>query len=141
MLIVPFKQEHLDALALQESQAWVRSMFPSKEYRVAIQKAGPCFTGIHDGKVLCCAGLAHVWEGRAQAWALMSCFAGMNFIGIFRGIKRFLDMQHYRRLEAVVDVGFEPGHRLMKMLGFKAEGVLSAYLPNGADCMMYGRVL
>lgn len=140
MIVAPFKREHLDILELQQAQAWIRPMFNTKEYRDAIEGSGPCFTGFHDGEVLGCAGIVHVWEGRAYAWALMSAIAGRHFISVFRAISRFLELQSIKRIEAVVQSDFEQGHRMIKMLGFSFEGELKAYLPNGADCAIYGRV-
>ena len=53
---------------------------------------------------------------------------------------RFLDMHGTRRVEATVDSGFMAAHRLMLMLGFKREGRMIAYLPDGRDCDLYARV-
>ncbi len=139
MHVVPFQPHHLRALVLQEAQAWMQPMLQA-DYGASLAKAGPCFTLEGDEGVICCAGLVNMWENRAQAWALVSADAGRHFVRIYRGMKGFLDLQDTRRIEATVDATFAQGHRLMRMLGFKHEGLMRAYLPDGRDCDLYARV-
>lgn len=139
MHIIPFQPQHLRALVLQEAQAWMQPMLQA-DYGQSLVKAGPCFTLENEGEIIVCSGLVNMWEGRAQAWALVSERAGAHFVRIFRAMRDFLEMQDTRRIEATVDAGFDAGHRLMKMLGFEYEGLMRAYLPDGRDCALYGRV-
>jgi RimJ/RimL family protein N-acetyltransferase len=82
----------------------------------------------------------NMWDNRAQAWALIAAGAGRHFVRMFRAMKSFLELQDIRRIEATVDARFEQGHRMMRMLGFEYEGLMRAYLPDGRDCALYGRV-
>jgi hypothetical protein len=140
MEIVPFKSAHLRALALQEAQAWMGPMLLDNGYGVALKNGGPCFTLLDGDDVIICSGIVHVWENRAQAWALISGDAGQHFVRIFRAMRSFLELQDTRRIEATVDPDFEQGHRLMRMLGFQHEGLMRAYLTDGRDACLYGRV-
>lgn len=139
MVIVPFEPSHLRSLVLQEAQAWMGPMIGG-DYGDSLVRGGPCFTALDDGRVLACAGVIRMWENRGQAWALMSADSGRHFVGIYRGIRRFLDMDETRRVEATVDSNFDAGHRLMRMLGFEREGRMRAYLMDGRDCDLYARV-
>jgi hypothetical protein len=140
MVIMPFEENHLKALRLQQSQAWLGQTIVESTYGRDLLAGGPCFSAVLDNEVLCCAGLVHIWEGRAQAWSLFSANAGRRFVSIFRAIASFLSIQDVRRIEALVAVDFDQGHRMIEMLDFKREGTLIKYFPHGGDCVMYGRV-
>lgn len=139
MEIVPFRPEHLQTIILQDAQSWMGPML-KPGYGEALVQGGPCFTAIADGQVLACSGVIRMWDNRDQAWALISSQAGPHFIGIYRGMRRFLDMHDARRVEATVDADFLEGHRLMRMLGFQHEGLMRAYLMDGRDCDLYARI-
>lgn len=139
MHVIPFEPLHLRTLVLQEAQAWMQPML-ADDYGVSLKKAGPCFTITEGEDVVMCSGMVNMWENRAQAWALISQGAGAHFVRIFRAMKSYLDLQDTRRIEAVVDANFEQGHRMMRMLGFQHEGLMRAYLPDGRDACLYGRI-
>lgn len=139
MRIVPFEPVHLRALVLQDAQSWMGPMLRA-DYGEALKRGGPCFTALDGDEVLACSGVLRMWENRDQAWALMAANSGRHFVGIYRGIKRFLDLHDARRVEATVDSNFDEGHRLMRLLGFEREGRMRAYLMDGRDCDLYARV-
>lgn len=139
MNIVPFAPEHLRALVLQDAQAWMGPML-QHDYGESLRRGGPCFTAMDGDHVLACAGVLRMWENRDYAWALLAQDCGAHFVGIYRGIKRFLDLHDTRRVETAVDSKFAAGHRLMELLGFEREGLMRAYLADGRDCDLYARV-
>lgn len=93
------------------------------------------------GDIMAIAGFVPIWEGRALVWAMLSQDAGKHFIKIHKAVKKALVECPFRRVEATVDIGFKAGHRWMKMLGFKPEGYMRAYTPDGKDQMLYARVI
>ena len=105
-----------------------------------LSEAGLAWAAEHDGVILGIAGLAPQWENRALAWALISDAAGPHFRKFHGAVLRFLEASDFRRIEANVDVGFKAGERWMKLLGFKYEGYLTAFRPDGADMLMYARI-
>lgn len=141
MIVVPFQPVHLDRLELQGSQAWLGEVL-DPSYGAAMKAAGPCYTALDGERVVACAGIVNMWENRAHAWALIAHDAGRHFVAVVRAIQRFLDMQDIRRIETTVDVGFEQGHRMIKMLGFTLETPepMRAYTPDGRDCYLYARI-
>jgi len=139
MIVRKWEPGDTERLLLQPSQDY---MYPLLE-QLNIQPladAGMAWVGEEDGDILAIAGLAPQWENRATAWALVSSMAGKRFLAIHRAVESVLDNARFRRIEATVDIGFEPGHRWMKMLGFRPEGYLEAYRPDGADQILYARI-
>jgi RimJ/RimL family protein N-acetyltransferase len=139
MDVVPFETVHLETIMLQPAQQHFFSYFNS-EYAEALKLSGPAFTGIHEGCILGCAGLVKQWENRAIAWALLSSDIGNEFVRIHRAVDRFLNLTDFDRVEAHVDADFEQGHRWIKMLGFKEEGYMKRFNPNGGDAVLYARL-
>lgn len=139
MHIIPFEPDHLRGMLLQQAQQWMGPML-GHEYGESLKRSGPCFTLEDEGRAIICAGVVEMWEGRGHAWSLIAQDAGAHFVRIVRAMRHFLDLQDTRRIEAAVGANFEQGHRLMKMLGFEREGLMRAYLPNGQDAVLYGRV-
>lgn len=105
----------------------------------ALLDAGPCWTAVHEGQVLACAGLAVHWPGRATAWCLIADdFPRASWLWLHRqvrqGLPRIIAELRVRRLETEVRSGWQPGARWMQMLGFTREGEpMRAYGPDGAD--------
>ena len=98
------------------------------------------WTAEHQNKTAAMGGIVPIWDNRALAWMWMGDISGRHMIGIHRAVKQFLDETSFKRIEATVDVGFKPGMRWMKMLGFEMEGYLRAYRPDGRDMIMFSRI-
>jgi hypothetical protein len=141
MKIIPFKAEHLAELKLQPAQSYFASPVCDPCYGEMLELANS-FTAVDDhGRVMVVAGFEERWEGHATAWALVSCDAGQHMRYIVRAMKGCLDHgAPWRRIEATVDVGFEAGDRMLRMLGFEREGLARAYTPTGGDCWIYARI-
>lgn len=135
MKVYPFRAAHLENLLLQPAQAHLREWMQRDHGIGKTYEAGYSFSLLDDdAKTLACAGLIEVWPGRASAWALLSAdIAGAGMLRMVRAIKREFDLQKFERIEAYVDHEFEPGHRLMRLLGFENE------TPNGMRKFSLGR--
>jgi hypothetical protein len=140
MIIVPFKAEHLHTLNLQSAQALFGPLLTDAEYGKSLEEAGNAFTGIVDGQTIICSGVVEQWQNRAVAWALISENSGKHFVKIHKAVSRFLKVCDYKRVEAYVDDRFEQGYRWMDMLGFKHEGFMEAFSPNGSSMHLYAKV-
>ena len=136
----PFQPRDLEAIVLQEAQAYMQPLLAEPGYGEAMQAGGPAWTLEDAGRVLVCCGLLHLWENRSVAWSLVAQEAGRGFTRVFRHMRQKLDACGVRRVECTVDPGFDQGHRLARMLGFEYEGLMRAYLPDGRDACLYGRV-
>lgn len=140
MNIIPYKAEHLDALLLQPAQENVRRYFGNPEYGKALELPGLAFTAEEGGRVLAMAGVMPRWEGRAEAWAILSGDLKRHFVRIHRAVLRFLETTDIRRIETAVDANFPEGIVWADMLGFKNEGLMRGYTPEGRDCYRFARV-
>lgn len=141
MIVVPFLTAHLDELELQDVQAWLHPLLQQEDYREALTLYGPAYTGIHEGKVIACAGLAHFTPGRAQGWALIGKNATPRlFVEITHEVRLFFDRQNVRRIETPVRSDFAGGHRWAQKLGFVREGTMRAFGEDGFDYDLYARV-
>lgn len=138
MVIVPLTLEHVMALEPQEAQSG-QSMADRVQTAKALIEQGNAYAAIDDDGVMCVAGVTPQWDGRAVAWALVSRHAGRKMAALTRSIRRYLDGLGIRRIEMYVDAQFSTGCRWATMLGFKNEGRMAAFLPNGNDAFMYGR--
>lgn len=142
MIIRRFKAGDLALIKLQDAQAYFSGEVASPDYATTLEHSGQAFTGVHGGQVVCVAGCANVWEGRALAWAFVSPAAGACMVTLHRAVAGFLAQAQYRRIEAIVDDGFEAGHRWMRLLGFRLETPdgMPGYLPDGRKTFLYARV-
>jgi hypothetical protein len=51
-----------------------------------------------------------------------------------------MELHPYKRIETSVATDFEQGHRWAQMLGFKNEGTMRCFTPQGMDCDLYARI-
>jgi len=142
MNIVAFKAIHLQWLELQQAQAYLSADFAQPEQARLIEQAGNSFTAMVGGKVIACAGTVEIWTGRAVAWALISKDAGRNMVGLHKAVAGYFSAAKYKRIEAWVDEGFEPGMRWLKLLGFTLETPLPmrGFRPDGGSCFLFSKV-
>ena len=140
MIVRPWKIGDTERILIQPAQHYMRKFQEFSVDLTELSDAGLAWTVEEDDEILAIAGLAVQWENRAMAWALVSEGAGKRFVRIHAAVKRFLDAAPYRRIEATVDVGFTEGMRWMNLLGFRYEGCMAAYRPDGADMLLYARI-
>lgn len=140
MIVRPWKPGDTQKLELQPSQQYLVEMGLLDVDLTELSEHALAWVIEEDGEIFVIAGLAPQWENRALIWSYVSKNAGRHFRKIHKIANRFLDQADYRRIEATVDVGFEAGVRWIEMLGFKYEGYMKAYRPDGADMLLYARV-
>jgi len=94
--------------------------------------------------VVACAGVTVFWEGAGQMWMRAGVLSGCYPVALARHcrvlIRRFEDVLRLRRIQATVKADNEPALRFIRWLGFRAEGLLRGYGPEGADYIMFARV-
>ncbi len=137
--IVPLEAWHFDAIALQDAQQVLRPMLRTAEYRNDLLRHSIAFSAIDD-TVIAIAGVALAWPGREVAWSLLSNCGPRHFISIHRAVQAFLDRRQTRRIEMSVDADHDNAGRWARLLGFKEEGLMQAYTPDGRDAVLYARV-
>lgn len=137
--VIRYEARHLRELTLQPAQTALRGLV-SAEHAAAVE--GPLsFTALSGERPVCCAGVVEYWPGRGEAWAFLAADCRKEFRAVTAAVRRFLEVCPVRRVEAAVDVDFEPGHRWARLLGFTMEApLMRSYLPDGGDCALYARV-
>lgn len=137
MIVVPFDPSHLRGIKVQ----------PAQEEEFSIQSEaisamyGAAWTALDGNRVMACAGIMPIWNGRHYLWGLLSADAGVHMVGLTRAALREL-RRIKGRVEMYVDEGFEPGMRWAEMLGFELETPqpMRGYLPSGRGAYLYARV-
>jgi len=135
-----YKAEHLATLDLQQGQQYIYT-YLSPELRQALESKWS-YSALDGDEVVCCAGLIEFWSNRAVAWAYLSeNITPRRFVVIHKMVQRFLDACPFDRVEAAVDVYFEPGHRWVEALGFTLEAPsMRKFRPDGGASALYARV-
>ena len=101
---------------------------------------GPAFALVDEEKVWACAGVCEIEPHRATAWALIHEDIGFRFLQFHKGVLAFLNDCKYQRVELATSDGFDKAERWAEMLGFKWEGCMEKYFPNGSMGNLYARV-
>ena len=142
MRVEKLRAAHLRLLELQDAQQYFLPDVSSEQYREAVEASPFSYSAFAGDTLVACAGCVEIWDNRATAWALVSKNAGAHLFGLHRFVEGFMVSAKWRRIEAYVDAGFEPGMRWARMLGFKLETPepMRAFRPDGHDCFMFARV-
>ena len=139
--LIPFKPRHAEVLALHQGTLHLLASKFEQNYFDAL--IGPyAFTGLDpDGHILGAAGIFEYWPGRGEAWAMLDAKCKPYFRDIHRACKRNLEVAPYHRIEAVVDEGYEEGHRWCRLLGFELEApLMKSYFTDKRSASLYALV-
>jgi hypothetical protein len=102
---------------------------------------GPAYTALVDGEVAAVAGIAVMWPGVAEAWAVLTAVGRAHPAFVHRAVARTLRglvrQLGLRRLQASVDASNPVALRWAEVLGFRPEGVMRAYGPQGQDFVRF----
>lgn len=140
MIVERFKPEHLESLVLQPAQEFARATVAEKGYGESLAKFDS-FTASVDGRVVACAGVIPMWNGRGDAWALIARDIGAKGMHeLHYAVLRYIRASSLRRVEACCDATFEQAHRWLMLLGFSYEGPLRKYFPDGRDGIRFAMV-
>jgi len=141
MELIVFEPWHMDHINEQTATAYLRPMITAEHIRVlAMQKHS--YTAVDNGRILACGGVIEHYPGRGEAWAVLDATKPKDFLKVHNAAKRFFDMGLFARTEAVVEIGFEAGHRWLVLLGFKLEApCMKHYGPDGRDYSLYARTV
>jgi hypothetical protein len=139
VIVRPFAPYHIDLLraqGVQGAQVGEVSLVPDG---TTIKPYGQAVTAFDGDTVILCGGIIPIFKGHGQCWALLSVQAGRHMTWLHYATKRFISIDHWNRLEATVEMGFEGGCRWVELLGFRFEGRMPKYGPNGETHLRYAR--
>ena len=134
MDIRPMNPEDLDYILANPLEPGVSSI---KDITID----GPAFSAWNGSQLVGIGGVKQLWDGVGEAWVLFSKNISSCKFGIYRATKAILNRHYtYHRIQAVVRADFPLGWRMVERLGFKLEGLLEKYGPDGSDYYMYTKV-
>jgi hypothetical protein len=139
--LAAYKPWHLRDIKVQPAQ---RAQYDLMEPDVpeALQHH-PCYTVMSDdGRVLGVGGYIEAWRNRGTVWSYLADHVGREFLTCHYAAQAFIDSLECKRLEMVVHVEHDEGHRWAKLLGFECEiPMMKNFLPTvNGDCAMYVRI-
>ena len=137
--VAPFHPAHLVELRTQPRQPKNMVMFTDPDIGQALAQGKSYTVFDSDGVVQACMGMDEQWPGRALCWALLSADLRHLMLPISVRARRVFDESGYRRLEAYVDPTFAEAIRWVELLGFKREGLMKKFTPEGDDQLLYAR--
>ncbi len=143
MQITEFKKEHIDLFDFNAVAKQFEGDCYNKANTGAIAEMGNTWSMVEDGRVLAMAGIVRLWQGVGEAWSLFTPEAlqyGVAFhLRAVKVLKSFFD-QGWWRIQTTVRADFETGIIWLVGMGFKDEGVMEKYGPDGSDYIRYARV-
>lgn len=143
MEVRTFQPQDLYTIAdrLQTAQLGLHNVLRDNSYGEALAKAGPCFTAESGGEVIACIGTIPQWARYQRAWALLSGDAGRSMVSLTRRIARWLRFHNDGRVDTSVHCDFPQAIRWAEMLGFRNEGLMRRFDPDGRDCYLFAQVV
>ena len=142
---VPFKNNHAQYILDQGLNSKFLELKPHhKKYAYYLEELGMSFTGIVNNKPIAAGGVSPLWDGCAEGWVLASKDIYKYPITFARTIKVRTDYlcknNFVKRLQTSVKADCEIAIRFAKWLGFKPEGLMKHYGPDGSDYYRFARI-
>lgn len=133
-----FKADHIARMDIQPHQEWMREAV-ANGYGDVLDR-GVAQTVWNGETPIACFGQSLIWDNNAEVWSVFARDVGAGMVAVHRATKRLISKVSTKRLQAFVDAEFAPGVRWMLQLGFKVEGKLAGYFPNGNDAFLFAYV-
>jgi hypothetical protein len=137
--IRPYKAD--DLFEIRE-QFWQQGTHQTYAEACALERGYAAYTAVSSisGRVLACAGIMEIWQGRGLCWASLDFEVRPLMPAIHKRMLAELDKSPFRRLEMYVAPGFIQGWEWAKRLGFELESRMQAASPDGRDLYVFKRV-
>lgn len=146
---VPYSPADIAAIDLQPVQEQFRAQLLRPGYAESLDIRGRAWTALEGDRTVACGGFAPQWEGRSIAWAIVGKDIPKRAwprirtkvrTELFREMAKQKAEVGHARVEITVPQDFAAGCRLALLLGFKVEGPLNKYGPDGADHFLLSMV-
>lgn len=129
--VVDFERRHLAEIIPQPSQSLTDVSGDWADPDLAV-------TLMDGDRIEACGGFIRERGNRFTAWALLSDRVSAS--AVYRAARLALDRSNLRRVEATVSANSPKAIRFVEALGFRFEGTMIAYAPNGDTHNLYARV-
>ena len=143
--IIPFENKHAEYILSQNLNSKFLELRPEhKKYAYFLKQFGMSFTGIVNNIPIAAGGVFPLWDGVAEGWVLGTDQMHKYPITIARVIKHRTEIMCknnlFKRLQTSVKADCEIAIRFAKWLGFKPEGLMKHYGPDGSDYYRFARI-
>lgn len=106
----------------------------------ALEKSMYSYSGVYDGRIVCCFGAMEMWKDRALIWAVFSSNTSRATLSIVREMRKGLDRLPFRRLEMDVRADVPKAIQLAFLLGFRFEAERRSFFPDGTTGFLFSRI-
>lgn len=131
--VIPYQPEHFDQMSLKDCH---------KEEKISRPEGVRAVTYMHQDKPIAIVGAIEFIPGVLVAWSLLSDEVKKTPVAFHRATRHLVNFyleSGYRRIQITVRQDYEDGWRWAKALGFKCEGIMRKYGPDGSDYVMFAR--
>lgn len=145
MEIVPFEAEHLAAITPRWPFTLDAESVEDLTARAASTAgAGPAWTAVVAGEPVGCGGVVLLWPGVGEAWSFAGDATSRTGLAFHRavatGLEQIAGDHRLHRIQAACHANHNQGRRWLALLGFKEEGLMQHYGPQGHDFIRYAKV-
>ncbi len=134
--VVAFAPEHLSQIKLKE-------VYAREGVRKSVSPGS--LTILHESQPIAIFGGFFIGDGNYQVWGLVSDGVKKSPIAFHKAVQLLISewfaRLSIRRMQMSVQCGYEEGWHWAKSLGFRSEGVMKKYAPDGSDCWLFARTL
>lgn len=135
---IAFEPKHV---AIIEGRVAVENA-PTPGLAEIVQAAGDAWTFTHGERVIACWGLLPIWQGRSTIWGVgVQDASPGEILALLRHVRAKLSGRTEFRIEAhargTPETGWQPAHRLLRLLGFRYEAYLPSYSGPGRGMSQY----
>jgi RimJ/RimL family protein N-acetyltransferase len=141
---MPFSPAHTERLNVTQPEIVAASKFIDISQAIANQASlGPSVTAFLNLQPVACFGFVPIWTGVAEAWLIADDKARTKPIGLTKMGQAFFDIlqisYELHRVQIAVRTSDTRAHKWALFLGFKEEGIMRRYGPDGADHYIMSR--
>ena len=115
-----------------------------RELAQAREDNGQCITGVVNDRIIGCGGIDIMWPKVGEVWVLLAYDIGIYSMAAYEviqdGLKKLIEDNNLRRVQAWGRVGFDASHTLFRHLGFVPEGIARKYGYDGEDFILYALI-
>jgi len=141
---MPFSPAHTERLHVTQPEIVAASKFIDISEAIINQASlGPAVTAFYGSQPVACFGFVPIWTGVGEAWLIADDKARSKPIGMTKMAKLFFDIlqisYELHRVQIAVRTSDTRAHKWALFLGFKEEGIMRRYGPDGADHYIMAR--
>ena len=143
--IIDFQADHAEELFTKSTTlATADSKYTLRHWLDRMEKKDRAFTLIDNGHLVVSGGIIPIWERMGEAWLIPSDQIPKYKLKIIKTLRDHIssitEEDGLRRLQATVRTDYEVAVRFIEFMGFKREGLMKNYGPDGVDHFMYARI-